>query len=229
MPIIVAPSILSADFANLSAAVKQAESGGADWIHVDVMDGHFVPNLTIGPPVVKCLSRVTRLPLDVHLMISDPDRYLEAFAQAGATMLTVHLEACTHLQRTLSQIRSLGLKAGVALNPASPPESLSYVLEDLDLVLVMSVNPGFGGQKFLSSVVPKIARLRQMLDQAGLTQVLISVDGGINQETGAQAVAAGAGALVAGNAVFGSPDIQAAIAALHQAGAARQAASVKHL
>src|SRR5581483_703641 len=156
MPVLVAPSILSADFANLASEIKRAEDGKADWLHVDVMDGHFVPNLTIGAPVVKSLRKNTHLPLDVHLMITDPDRYLEDFAQAGSTYLTVHAEAATHLQRTLSQIRSLGMKAGVALNPATPEDVLSYVLDDVDLVLVMSVNPGFGGQKFIPAVVPKI-------------------------------------------------------------------------
>ena len=159
---LIAPSILSADFARLGEEVHRVEEAGADWIHVDVMDGHFVPNITIGAPVVKALRSVTKLPLDVHLMISDPDKYLSDFAEAGADYITVHQEACTHLQRTLSHIRSLGKKAGVALNPATPEETLRYVLHDIDLVLVMSVNPGFGGQKFLPVVADKIANLRRM-------------------------------------------------------------------
>ncbi len=218
MGILVAPSILSADFANLAADIKRAEDGKADWLHVDVMDGHFVPNLTIGAPVVRSLRNVTQLPLDCHLMVSDPDRFLEDFAQAGATYLTVHTEACVHLQRTLSQIRKLGMKAGVALNPSTPEQVLEYVLQDLDLVLVMSVNPGFGGQAFIPAVVPKISAIRKMLDEAGNKQALISVDGGINTETGSVVTAAGANVLVAGKSVYGATDVTAAIRHLHQCG-----------
>lgn len=210
---LIAPSILSADFARLGEEVQRVEEAGADWIHVDVMDGHFVPNITIGAPVVKALRSVTKLPLDVHLMISDPDKYLSDFAEAGADYITVHQEACTHLQRTLSHIRSLGKKAGVALNPATPEETLRYVLNDIDLVLVMSVNPGFGGQKFLPVVSDKIANLRKMFAEAGRSNkdVHISVDGGINVETGRQVVEKGASALVAGNYIYKAPDIKKAV------------------
>jgi ribulose-phosphate 3-epimerase len=219
MALLVAPSILSADFANLASEIKRAEEGKADWLHVDVMDGHFVPNLTIGAPVVKSLRKNTKLPLDVHLMISDPDRYLEDFADAGSNHVYVHAEACTHLQRTLSQIRKLGMKAGVALNPATPPEVLSYVLADIDLVLVMSVNPGFGGQAFIPAVVPKITIIRRMLDEAGRRDALINVDGGINAETTKLVTAAGASVVVAGKSIYGAPDVAAAIRQLHESGA----------
>jgi ribulose-phosphate 3-epimerase len=198
----IAPSILAADFAALGEAVREAEAAGADLIHVDVMDGRFVPNLTIGPPVVAALRRVTRLPLDVHLMIVEPERYLRAFAEAGADWLTVHPEATIHLHRTLTQIRALGLKAGVALNPSTSEESLRYVLEVVDHVLVMSVNPGFGGQSFIPAVLPKIERVRAMLDGAGREAVSIAVDGGITPQTAPQVVAAGADVLVAGSAIF---------------------------
>lgn len=214
MAVLIAPSILSADFAILAEELKRAEDGGADWIHVDVMDGHFVPNLTIGAPVVKSIRKRTHLPLDCHLMITDPDLYLQDFADAGASSVTVHAEACTHLQRTLSHIRSLGMKAGVALNPATPPEHIEYVLDVLDLVLVMSVNPGFGGQKFIEAVVPKITAIREMLDAAGRQDVHISVDGGINNQTGKRVVEAGADVLVAGKSVYGAPEIGKAIAEL---------------
>lgn len=222
MSVLVAPSILSADFANLAAEIKRAEEGKADWLHVDVMDGHFVPNLTIGAPVVKSLRKNTRLPLDCHLMITDPDRYLEDFAEAGANYVTVHAEACIHLQRTLSHIRKLGMKAGVALNPATPPDVLSYVLSDIDLVLVMSVNPGFGGQAFIPAVVPKITAVRRMLDEAGNHNALISVDGGINQDTGKTVVQAGARVLVAGKSVYGAPDLAAAVKQLHECSSVAQ-------
>jgi ribulose-phosphate 3-epimerase len=219
MSVLVAPSILSADFANLASEIKRAEDGNADWLHVDVMDGHFVPNLTIGAPVVKSLRKNTRLPLDVHLMITDPDRFLEDFAEAGADHIYVHTEACTHLQRTLSQIRKLGMKAGVALNPATPPEVLSYVLADIDLVLVMSVNPGFGGQAFIPAVVPKITQIRRMLDEAGRHEALINVDGGINSDTTKLVTEAGASVVVAGKSVYGAPDVAQAIRQLHESGA----------
>jgi ribulose-phosphate 3-epimerase len=214
MSLLVAPSILSADFSRLGEEVRRAEEAKADWIHVDVMDGHFVPNLTIGAPVVKSLRRTTHLPLDVHLMIEDPDRYLGDFADAGADYITVHQEACTHLQRTLSHIRSLGKKAGVALNPATSEETLHYVLKDIDLVLVMSVNPGFGGQKFIAEILPKIKRTRALLDQAGNTEARISVDGGITIDTAKLVAENGACVVVAGNSVYGAPDINKAIADL---------------
>lgn len=215
----VAPSILSADFANLASEIKKAEDGGADYIHVDVMDGHFVPNLTIGAPVVKCIRKNTHLELDVHLMIEQPDKYLEDFAKAGSNILTVHAEACTHLQRTLAEIRQLKMKAGVALNPATPPDHLQYVLQDVDLVLVMSVNPGFGGQKFISAVVPKIRTIRSMFDAIGRKDVIISVDGGINADTARIVSEAGATLVVAGKSVYGTPDVAAAIRELHAASA----------
>lgn len=222
MKTLVAPSILSADFANLGRDIKRAEDGGADWIHVDVMDGHFVPNLTIGAPVVKSIRTQTKLPLDVHLMVQNPDQFLLDFAEAGSDHIIVHVEACTHLQRTLSHIRSLGKLAGVSLNPATPPETLQYVLNDIDEVLVMSVNPGFGGQKFLSSVIPKIRILRQMFDQIGRRDVYISVDGGINAETAKLVVEAGANVLVAGNSVYRADDIGKAIASLKAEPSARR-------
>ena len=226
MKLKVAPSILSADFANLAADIKKAEDGGADFIHVDVMDGHFVPNLTIGAPVVKSIRKNTQLPLDVHLMIEEPDRYLEDFAKAGSNLLTVHQEACIHLQRTLAEIRKLGMKAGVALNPATPCDHLKYVLQDIDLVLVMSVNPGFGGQKFLSAVLPKIRAIRNMFDEAGRKDVLISVDGGINAETAKLVSEAGASVVVAGASVYGSKDVAAAIRNLREASGDGQAGGI---
>lgn len=201
--IYLAPSILAADFSALGVAVQEAEAAGADLIHVDVMDGLFVPNITVGPLVVEALRRVTWLPLDVHLMIERPERYVEVFARAGATGLTVHPEASIHLYRTLQQIRALGLKAGVALNPATSEELLRYVLPVLDEVLVMTVNPGFGGQNFILEMLPKIRRVRRMLDEAGSAAAL-TVDGGINQETAPLVVAAGADTLVAGFAIFGA-------------------------
>lgn len=211
MTLKVAPSILSADFANLAYEIKKAEEGGADFIHVDVMDGHFVPNLTIGAPVVKSIRKNTHLPLDVHLMIENPDRYLEDFASAGSNYLTVHAEACVHLQRTLAEIRKLGMKSGVALNPATTEDHLRYVLQDVDMVLVMSVNPGFGGQKFISAVLPKIRSIKEMFAEAGRDDVLISVDGGINIDTARLVSEAGASVVVAGKSVYGSADVAAAI------------------
>jgi len=214
MSLLIAPSILSADFSKLGAEIEQVEEASADWIHVDVMDGHFVPNLTIGAPVVRSLSKIAKVPLDVHLMITDPDRYLEDFAEAGATYITVHAEACAHLQRTLAHIRSLGKKAGVALNPATAPEVLQYVLADIDLVLIMTVNPGFGGQKFIAEVVPKINRVKEMFEQSGKNDVYISVDGGINPETAKLVTGAGANVLVAGNSIYKSDNIRDAITRL---------------
>ncbi len=197
----IAPSILASDFARLGEQVQAAEAGGADWIHVDVMDGHFVPNISIGVPIVKALRPVTNLPLDVHLMIEQPERYLESFARAGANGLTVHVETCPHLHRTLQQIKELGCRAGVTLNPGTPLSTLAEVLPEADLVLIMSVNPGFGGQAYIPASTSKIARLRTMLDAIG-SKAELQVDGGINTETAAQVVAAGATVLVAGSAVF---------------------------
>lgn len=212
----IAPSILSADFCRLGAEVSAVEQAGADWIHVDVMDGRFVPNLTIGPPVVRCVRGVTERPLDVHLMIVEPERYVEAFAAAGGDLLTVHVEACLHLHRNMQQIRALGVCAGVSLNPATPVAAVEHVLEELDLVLVMSVNPGFGGQAFLPAVLPKIAHLARLRAERGLT-FRIQVDGGITDATVGACFAAGADAFVAGAYVFGNPDYARPIAALREA------------
>jgi ribulose-phosphate 3-epimerase len=199
----VAPSILSADFGRLADEVAAVDEAGADWIHVDVMDGRFVPNITIGPVVVEAVRRATRLPLDVHLMIVEPERYLEAFVKAGADRLLVQVEACPHLHRVLQQIRALGAKAGVVLNPHTSEESIRHVLGDLDQVLVMSVNPGFGGQSFIPSQLAKITALRTLIDAQGL-DVALEVDGGVAPGTAGRCVAAGATALVAGSAVFGA-------------------------
>ncbi len=212
----IAPSILSADMARFGDEIADVAAAGADWIHVDVMDGRFVPNITLGPPVVAALRKVTKLPLDVHLMIVEPERYVEDFARAGADVISVHVEASTHLQRTLAEIRRLGKRAGVVLNPHTPDSSLEYVLEDVDLILVMSVNPGFGGQAFLPQVLPKIERLRKAVEGRGL-QVDIEVDGGVTPETAGQVVSAGANVLVAGSAVFGRPDRAKAISAIRAA------------
>ena len=202
---LIAPSILSADFSRLGEEVKAVEKVGADWIHVDVMDGHFVPNITIGPLVVEAVKRATDLPLDVHLMIEDPDRYLEDFARAGSTLMTVQVEACVHLHRTIQAIKALNVKAGVALNPATPLSTIEWILEDVDLILIMSVNPGFGGQKFIPQALQKISALKPMI-RAKNPNVLIEVDGGINQETIRSAAEAGADVFVAGSAIFGSSD-----------------------
>ncbi|WP_434043915.1 MULTISPECIES: ribulose-phosphate 3-epimerase [Sorangium] len=201
--IIVAPSILSADFGRLADEVRAAEAAGADWIHVDVMDGRFVPNITIGPLVVRAVRAATRLPLDVHLMIVEPERYVAEFAAAGADRISVHVEASPHLHRTLQQIRDAGARPGVVLNPHTSEESIRHVLPDLDLVLVMSVNPGFGGQQFIPGSLAKLRSLRQAIDEAGL-DITLEVDGGIAPSTSGQVVAAGARALVAGAAVFGA-------------------------
>lgn len=211
----IAPSILSADFGRLADEVAAVEQGGADWIHVDVMDGHFVPNITIGPLVVRAVRKATDRVVDVHLMISDPDQYVDDFAAAGADVITVHAEACVHLQRTLQHIRSLGKAAGVALNPHSHESVLQYVIRDCDLVLVMTVNPGFGGQSFLAQVVPKIAAVHQMILSQS-SSACIEVDGGIAPGTAATVVSAGARVLVAGSAVFSKPDYAAAIEAIRR-------------
>jgi len=198
---LIAPSILSADFAKLGEEIRAIDEAGADWIHIDVMDGHFVPNLTIGPGVVKALRPHTQKPFDVHLMISPVDAFLDAFAEAGADIITVHPEAGPHLHRTVQRVKALGKKAGVSLNPATPADALDYVLEELDLVLVMSVNPGFGGQRFIASQLRKIEDIAERIGRRGLP-VDLEVDGGIDPETGRQAVAAGATVLVAGTAAF---------------------------
>lgn len=208
--LMIAPSILSADFSRLGEEVRAVEAAGADVIHIDVMDGHFVPNITIGPLIVKALRPITTLPLDVHLMISDADRYLQDFIDAGADWITVHVEACPHLHRTLAYIRGQGKKAGAVLNPATSLSTLEYVLGDVDLVMLMSVNPGFGGQSFIESSLDKIRRLRAMLDAVN-PQAGIEVDGGISPQTIGRVAAVGANIFVAGSAVYGSEDYQAVI------------------
>ncbi|HEY7288400.1 MAG TPA: ribulose-phosphate 3-epimerase [Vicinamibacterales bacterium] len=205
MSVLIAPSILSADFAALGDAIAAAERGGADLIHVDVMDGHFVPNITIGPPVVKSIRKVTRLPLDVHLMITDPDRYIDAFAEAGASMISVHVEVLPHLHRTVHAIKALGVKAGVVLNPATPVVAIEEIASDVDYVLVMSVNPGFGGQTFIPRSESKVRDVRALLDRSG-SQAPVEIDGGIDQRTVGRVVAAGARILVAGSAIFHTAD-----------------------
>ena len=213
MAVLIAPSILSADFARLGEEVRAVAAAGADWIHVDVMDGHFVPNITIGPLVVRAIRPHTDLPIDTHLMIEQPDRYIPDFAAAGSDLITVHAEASPHLHRTVALIRDSGAKPGVVLNPATPLSVLEYVLDDLDLILLMSVNPGFGGQSYIPAVTDKIRRLRAMVDERGL-EVAIEVDGGVNPKSCAEVRAAGATVLVAGSAVFGADDYGAAIATL---------------
>jgi ribulose-phosphate 3-epimerase len=214
MTVKIAPSILSADFGRLAQDIQAVEAAGADLIHVDVMDGRFVPNITIGPLVVEAVKRAASRPLDVHLMIVEPERYIADFAKAGADIITVHQEACPHLHRTLQQIRAAGARPSVVLNPSTPLSAIEEVLSEVDMVLLMSVNPGFGGQSFIPSTVDKVRRLRAMLNARDLSHVDIEVDGGINADTARRVVEAGATVLVAGNAVFKSKDYSAAIASL---------------
>jgi ribulose-phosphate 3-epimerase len=219
-PLRIAPSILSADFSALASELQSIERGGADWVHVDVMDGRFVPNITIGPLIVQAVRRSTQLPLDVHLMIVEPERYVTEFVRAGATTLGIHVETCPHLHRSLAQIREAGARASVVLNPATPASAVELVLGDVDQVLVMTVNPGFGGQKFIPSMIEKIATLRRWIDEREL-DVTLEVDGGIGPETIGAAARAGADVFVAGTAVFGARDRAAAIAELRRAAGAR--------
>jgi ribulose-phosphate 3-epimerase len=222
----IAPSLLSADFAALGEAIRRVEQGGADLIHVDVMDGHFVPNITIGPPVVRAMHRVATRPLDVHLMIEEPDRYLSAFVEAGAAMLSVHVEVLPHLHRTVHAIKALGARAGVVLNPSTPVSALEEIAADVDFVLVMSVNPGFGGQSFIPRSEAKIRAVRALLDRAG-NAAPIEVDGGLDATNVERVVAAGAEILVAGSSIFGEGDPAAAVAALRDA-ASRGLPSLRH-
>ncbi|MBC2323704.1 ribulose-phosphate 3-epimerase [Listeria booriae] len=211
----IAPSILSADFANLASDIKEVESYGADYIHVDVMDGHFVPNITFGPSVVKAIRPVTKLPLDVHLMIENPDRYIPDFAKAGADYISVHVEACPHLHRTLQLIRSFDVKAGVVLNPATPIEMIKHVLEEVDLILFMTVNPGFGGQSFIKEVLPKIEATKALIDEKNLN-IEIEVDGGVDDKTAPLCVAAGANVFVAGSYIYGNKNREKAMDKLRE-------------
>ena len=212
---LIAPSILSADFSKLGDEIKAVEAAGVDWIHADVMDGHFVPNITIGPLIVEAVKRVTDLPIDVHLMIENPDNYISAFAEAGASYISVQVETCIHLNRTVQRIKDCGARAGVVLNPATPLANLEWVLEDVDYVLIMSVNPGFGGQAFIPSSLDKIKALRQQIQARGLS-VLIEVDGGVNENTIAAIASAGTDVFVAGSAIFGSKDYQKTVQSFRQ-------------
>jgi ribulose-phosphate 3-epimerase len=216
-PIRIAPSILAADFSRLAEEVAAVERAGADFLHIDVMDGHFVPNLTVGPPIVAALRRVTTLPLDVHLMITNADAFIAEFAEAGADYLTVHVEACPHLHRTVQLIKEHGVKAGVTLNPATSLNMIEEILPDVDLVLIMSVNPGFGGQTFITSCLHKTASARALIDRIG-SRALLEVDGGVKIDNAAQVLAAGADVLVAGSAIFSSQDYAATITAMRTAG-----------
>ena len=207
----IAPSILSADFAKLGDEIRSVENAGADWIHVDVMDGHYVPNITMGPLIVKAARDVTSLPIDVHLMIEDPNRYINDFAKAGASVISVHIETCVHLNRTIQMIKESGLRAGVALNPSTPLSSLDWILEYIDLVVIMSVNPGFGGQTFITNTLEKIRALRSMIEGRNLS-TLIEIDGGVCEENIENISIAGSDVFVAGSAIFGSPDYKKTIA-----------------
>lgn len=215
MSVIVSPSLLSADFLNLGRDVEMVNESAAGWMHLDIMDGVFVPNISYGLPIVSAVKKIARKPLDVHLMIVQPERYVEAFQKAGADILTVHIEASPHLHRTLQHIKSLGMKAGVALNPHTPVSSLEDIIQDIDVVLIMSVNPGFGGQSFIGHSLKKVEKLKQLIGQSG-SQALIEVDGGVNLQTGKQLVDAGANALVAGSFVFNSADPQTTIEELNK-------------
>lgn len=219
--ITIAPSLLAADFSRLADQVAQAESGGGDWIHLDVMDGRFVPNITIGPLIVEAVRRSTKLPLDTHLMIVDPDKHLEAFRKAGSDHITVHQEACTHLHRTIAHIKSLGAKAGVSINPATPCSTLKEIINDVDIILIMSVNPGFGGQTFIPGSLGKLRETRDMIEKSG-RDIRLEVDGGIDVATGPLVTEAGADVLVAGTSIFRAPSIKDAIAELRSAGEAGQ-------
>ena len=213
----IAPSILAADFSKLGQEVLEVEQAGADWIHIDVMDGHFVPNISFGAVVMGAIRPLTKLPFDVHLMIENPDLYIEEFAKAGADYITVHVEACPHLHRTIQLIRSFGVKPGVVLNPHTPIETIQHILEDIDLVLFMTVNPGFGGQKFIHSVIPKVEQLSRIIREKGLS-IDIQIDGGINAETIIPCAKAGANVFVAGSAIYSKPDRAKALEEIRQAG-----------
>ncbi len=215
-PVIIAPSILSADFARLEEQIRAVEKGGADWLHLDIMDGHFVPNITFGPMIVKAIRGLTKLPLDTHLMIDDPDAYVAAFADAGADRLTVHVEACVHLHRTIQRIREMGKSAGVTLNPATPASALKEIVPFVDLVLVMTVNPGFGGQRFIRAMLPKVREISKMIASDN-PKAYLEIDGGVDEETAPQLARHGANVFVAGHAIFSKKNIPRAVATLRKA------------